>query len=108
MTQPLTTHAVPADVVPAGVVPAGWRLPFGTGEFDRGRGLLAREAVALEALSPLQLRRNRARGIPRRTAGHWSALARLVAPLDAARAAVHHGDDVRYRRAGAHAAAVIL
>ena len=113
MTRPLTTHAVPADVVPSDVlpsdaVPAGWRRPFESGEFDRRPALLTREAVALEALSPLQLRRNRARGIPRRTAGHWSALARLVAPLDAARAAVHHGDDVRYRRAGAHAAAVIL
>ena len=104
MTRPLTTHAVPADVVPSDVlpsdaVPAGWRRPFESGEFDRRPALLTREAVALEALSPLQLRRNRARGIPRRTAGHWSALARLVAPLDAARAAVHHGDDVRYRRA---------
>jgi hypothetical protein len=113
VTRPLTTHAVPADVVPSDVlpsdaVPAGWRRPFESGEFDRRPALLTREAVALEALSPLQLRRNRARGIPRRTAGRCSALARLVAPLDAARAAVHHGDDVRYRRAGAHAAAVIL
>jgi hypothetical protein len=120
---PLTTHAVPADVLPSDVlpsdvlpsdvlpsdaVPAGWRLPFGPSEFDRRPALLAPEAVALEALSPLQLRRNRARGIPRRTAGHWSALARLVEPLDAARAALHHGDDVRYRRAGAHAVAVVL
>ena len=96
MTRPLTTHAVPADVVPSDVVPsevvpasrpAGWRLPFETGEFDRRPALLTREAAALEALSPLQLRRNRARGIPRRTAGHWRSLARLVAPLDAARAA---------------------
>jgi hypothetical protein len=113
VTRPLTTHAVPADVLPAdvlpaGVVPAGWPLPFGTGEFDRRPGLLAREAAALEALSPLQLRRNRARGVPRRTGGHWRSLTRLVEPLDAARAALHHGDDVRYRRAGAHAAAVIL
>jgi hypothetical protein len=47
-------------------------------------------------------------GLPRRTAGPWKALARLVKPLDAARAAVHHHEDVRYRRAGAHAVAVVL
>jgi integrase len=33
---------------------------------------------------------------------------RLVEPLDEARAVLHHADDVRYRRAGAHAAAIIL
>ena len=60
---------------------------------------------AARALSPTELRRNRARGLPRRTAGHWTALARLVEPLDAARAGLHHDEDVRYRRAGAHAAA---
>jgi hypothetical protein len=118
VTCPLAPHAVPADVVPsevvpsevvpAGVVPVGWRLRFETGEFDRRPVLLARETAALEALSPLQLRRNRARGIPRRTAAHWRSLARLIAPLDAARAALHYGDDVRYRRAGAHAGAVVL
>ena len=112
MTCPLAPHAVPADVVPsevvpsevvprevvpsevvpAGVVPAGWRLRFETGEFDRRPALLTREVAALEALGPLQLRRDRARGIPRRTAGHWRSLARLIAPLDAARAALHHSD----------------
>lgn len=35
-------------------------------------------------------------------------VARLVIPLDVARASLHHGDDVRYRRAGAHAAAIVL
>jgi hypothetical protein len=78
--------------------PTGWRLALPAGEFDRGPALLPREAEALEALSPTELRRNRARGLPRRTAGHWKALARLVEPLDAARAAVHHDEDVRYRR----------
>ena len=34
-------------------------------------------------------------GIPRRTAVHWRALARLVEPLDAARASLHHGEDIR-------------
>ena len=77
-------------------------------EFHRRPGLLTREAAALAALSPLQMRRNRARGIPRRTAGHWTSLARVVEPLDAARAGLHNGDDVRYRRAAAHAVAVVL
>lgn len=83
-----------------------WHLPLA--EFDRGPELRAEEAEALHALNPLEMRRNRARGIPGRTAGNWTALARLVEPLDAARAVLHHVDDVRYRRAGAHAAAVVL
>ena len=115
VTRPLTAHAVPADVVPSDVLPSD-AVPAvlaagvcsgpasSTDALRCSRGRPRR----CEALSPLQLRRNRARGIPRRTAGHWRALARLVEPLDAARAALHHGDDVRYRRAGAHAAAVIL
>jgi hypothetical protein len=112
-TGPSCVRAVPADAaakdaVPAGVVSAGRCLPVRTGELDRRPVLLAHEAAALAALSPLQLRRNRARGMPRRTAGHWRSLERLVEPLDSARAALHHGEDVRDRRAGAHAAAVIL
>ena len=64
---------------------------------------------ALRELSPKGLRRNRSRGgVPRRSAVQWNALARLVAPLDAARASLHHDDDVRFRRAGAHAAAIVL
>jgi integrase len=35
-------------------------------------------------------------------------LARLVEPLDEALAALHHGEHVRYRRAGAHAAGAVL
>ena len=54
------------------------------------------------------LRRNRARGVPRRTALSWKALARLVEPLDAARVALHHRDDARHRRAGLHAAGLVL
>lgn len=90
------------------VAPAGWRPSLETGQFDRGPVLHPQEAAALEGLSPLEIRRNRARGIPRRTAEQWTSLARLVEPLDAARAALHHDDDVRYRRAGAQAVAVIL
>jgi hypothetical protein len=58
--------------------------------------------------APAGLRRNRATGIPRRTARHWQAVGRLVEPLDAARAALRHGDDARFRRAGAQAAAIVL
>ena len=43
----------------------------------------------------------------RRTAKHWKAIARLVEPLDAARATLHH-DDILARRAGAQAAAIVL
>ena len=66
------------------------------------------ETAAIAAIGPVGLRRNRAVGIPRRTARHWKTLARLVEPLDAARAALHHGDDVCFRRAGAQAAAIVL
>ena len=76
--------------------------------WDRGRELLDGEAAAITAIGPVGLRRNRATGIPRRTARHWDAISRLVAPLDAARAALHHDDDPKFRRAGAQAAAIVL
>lgn len=76
--------------------------------YDQWPGLSEAERDALAELDPKALRRNRARGIPRRTATHWRALARLVEPLDVARADLHHRDGVRFRRAGAHAAAIIL
>jgi len=86
--------------------------PWGPGLKDRGwdrsRELLDGEAAAIAAIGPAGLRRNRATGIPRRTARHWNAISRLVKPLDAARAALHHDDDPKFRRAGAQAAAVIL
>ena len=78
------------------------------GRWDRRVALLDGEAAALVALGPVGLRRNRAVGIPRRTARYWHALARLTAPLDETLAGLHHGDHVRFRRAGAHAAAVVL
>lgn len=108
MTGLLAAGAASAGIASADGDPTGWRFPLPAGEFDRRAALLGREAEALESLSPTELRRNRARGLPRRTAGHWTALARLVEPLDAARAALHHDEDVRYRRAGAHAVAVVL
>jgi len=107
MTGLAAPSAVPTDAI-TDAVSIRWHLPLANSEFDRCPELRAQEAEALSALSPPEMRRNRARGVPRRTAGHWAALARLVEPLDATRAVLHHLDDVRHRRAGAHAAAVVL
>jgi integrase len=86
-----------------------WRFPRAASGWDRRPVLLEGEAEAVAALGPQGLRRYRAKGVPRRTARYWNALARLVAPLDATRATLHHADDdVRYRRAGGHAVAAIL
>jgi hypothetical protein len=84
-----------------------WRFPAGGG-WDRRAWLLDGEAAAIAAIGPAGLRRNRAAGIPRRTARHWKTLTRLVEPLDAARAALHHDVDVLFRRAGAQAAAIVV
>jgi hypothetical protein len=75
---------------------------------DRRSDLLASEAAAIAAIGPVGLRRSRARGIPRRAARQWKAISRLVEPLDAAREALHHDDDPAFRRAGAHAVAIVL
>jgi integrase len=61
--------------------------------YDRREELSDAERSALLELGPKALRRNRARGIPRRTASHWKALTRLVEPLDTARAELHHCAD---------------
>jgi hypothetical protein len=76
--------------------------------WDRRGELLAVEADAVGVLGPGGLRRNRARGTPRRTAAEWQALSRLVEPLDAARASLHHRDDAKFRRAGSQAVAAVL
>lgn len=86
----------------------GWEFPVTVTRFDRRAELSPSERQALRELKGNPLRRNRARGVPRRTAQEWRALARLVEPLDEARTALHHGDDPRFRRAGLHAAGVIL
>jgi integrase len=76
--------------------------------WDRRIAISEKEAAALLALGRQRLRRNKAVGIPRRTAPHWLALARLTEPLDATLAGLHHGDHVRFRRAGRQAAAIVL
>ncbi|XVQ11122.1 hypothetical protein ACQP1W_00660 [Spirillospora sp. CA-255316] len=70
--------------------------------------LLPEEVEALAELSPQALRRNRCKGVPRRTATWWQALSEMVEPLDEARLALHHDDDELSRRAGRTAVAVIL
>ena len=87
---------------------SGCRMAIDLTAHDRSATLTNTEHEALVALGPTGLRRNRARGIPRRTAPSWEALARLVEPLDAARVALHHGDDARHRRAGLHAVGLVL
>ncbi|MEU5852739.1 hypothetical protein [Saccharopolyspora shandongensis] len=88
------------------------RTPWSFGGLTRGWDRRAEvtddETAAVLTLGVSGLRRYRAVGIPRRTATSWKALARLVEPVDAARAALHHADEPRFRRAGAHAAAIIL
>lgn len=86
--------------------PSGHLLP--DGRWDGGVALLDSETAALLALGRRGLRRNRAVSVPRRTALHWRALTRLTEPLEAAVAGLHHGDDVRFRRAGRQAAAIVL
>jgi integrase len=76
--------------------------------FDRSDALTSDEHRALERLGPNGLRRNRARGIPRRTASSWLALTRLVEPLDGARSALCHNGDARHQRAGLHAVGLVL
>ncbi|WP_236056432.1 hypothetical protein [Mycobacterium sp. SM1] len=99
-------------VTPA--LPAGMRpdqRPSGQlrrdGRWDDRVALGEDESAALAALGWVGLRR-RVAGIPRRTAGHWDALARLTTPLDETLAGLHHGDHVRFRRAGTQAAAIVL
>ncbi len=84
------------------------RFPGSEPGWDRRGELLEGAAAAILAIGAVGLRRNRARGIPRRTAVQWGHIARLVEPLDTARASLHHPDGARFRRAGAQAVAVIL
>ncbi|MDW6064261.1 hypothetical protein SAZ11_47930 [Streptomyces sp. FXJ1.4098] len=90
------------------VTEAGGPRWFVLDGFDRCPQLFDHEAVALAALDLRALRRQRARGIPRRTAVHWRALARLVDPLDQALGALHHDGETVHRRAGSQAAAIVL
>jgi len=77
-------------------------FPLCVERYDQRAELTDAERHALGELGPKDLR------IPRRTAAGWRALSRPVEPLDAARDCLRHGEDIRFRRAGAHAVAIIL
>ena len=88
----VTSHAEPRTPsagrrVPAGASPAAWPLEVGTGEFDRRAELPAAEAAALAGAEPGCAAAQRARGVRAAPAGTGGRSARLVEPLDAARAA---------------------
>jgi len=102
-------NARAARVVGDGPLPErrAWSFPLDLDAYDRQGQLTAAELRALLELGPAYLRRSRARGADQR-APRWDALTRLVAPLDEARAVLHHAPTARYRRAGAHAAGLVL
>jgi len=85
-----------------------WAFPLSPERYDRRAELTEVERRTLRELGPKALRRNGILGIPRRAAAQWKTLTRLVEPLDTVRAGLHHRDNVRFRRAGAHAVAIIL
>lgn len=76
----------------------GWAAGLDTGVGDRRGELTDPELRALAELGAVELRRSGAGGA-RRGAQLWNTLSGLVEPLDAARAALYHPDDARYRRA---------
>jgi hypothetical protein len=84
-----------------------WSFPPYLDAYDQRVELTDAELHTLVELGPVHLRRSRARGADQRTA-RWDTLARLVSPLDEARALLHHADDARCRRASAHAAGLVL
>ena len=70
-----------AAVRAVGEADATWpasTFPVSLEHYDRREELADAERRALRDLSSKALRRNRARGIPRRAATHWTALVRLV------------------------------
>lgn len=104
----MTTSAPARRAVGGSSADTGCASLLDVSRFDRRVSLSVGESEALAGLGARGLRRNRSVAVPRRTATHWRALARLVEPLEAARNALHHPEDVRFRRAGLHACAVVL
>ncbi len=85
---------------------AAWAPGLDACGWDQRSGLTVPEAAALAGIGPAGLRRSRARGARRSAA--WQAVARLSGPLDQAAAVLHHDRSDVHRRAGAHAAGIIL
>ena len=78
---------------PAGAPPPVGAAGSGVCGYDRRGELTEAETQALNKLGVTGLRRSHARGTRRHDDGEqWLALARLVQPLDAARAALHYDD----------------
>jgi hypothetical protein len=100
-------NTIAVRLAQARVDEAAWPVPLHLESYDRRVALAEQELDTLLELGPLHLRRSRARGAQQRTTS-WELLARLVTPLDDARTLLHHGDEVRYRRASTHAAGLVL
>jgi len=75
--------------------------------YDRQVKLNETQIQTLIELGPARLRRGRVRGTRQRMP-LWDSLSGLVGPLDDAQAMLHHGDEARYRQAGAHAVGMVL
>jgi integrase len=86
---------------------SGWAAGPDTSVGDRRVELTDPELRALAVLGAAGLRRSGTRGVGR-GAPLWDTLSGLVEPLDQARAALHHPDDARYRRASSDAGGLIL
>ena len=72
--------------------------------FDRAPALSADEQEALASLE-WQLRRRRSHDL---ALPQWSAIGRLMAPLDAARLALHRPDTALHRRTALDGAGLVL
>jgi integrase len=84
-----------------------WTFGLDLRRYDRRTWLTDGELTALRDLGPAGLRRGRHRGAQQREP-LWDVLARLVQPLDDARAVLRHRDDAAHRRGSADAAGLVL
>src|ERR1039458_7732737 len=99
-----------AVVLAAAPFPRGednaWAFGLDVSGWDRRPERAGAEARALAEIGPAGLRRSRARGV--RCSPSWMALTRLTGPVDQAAAVLHHDSGAVHRRAGAHAAGIVL
>lgn len=88
MTGPLAAHVVSTNSVTE-TVPMRWGMTLVNNEFDRRHELRVEEAEALKALSPLEMRRNRARGGDGRPSLGSCSTSRGVARAVFCRSSIH-------------------